>query len=110
MEIKENDLNESRNLSAPITPQTSCKILKCPECFNIPEIIGNYDGYYSFKCRNDHEQEYQLKELLNKCSTSEIFYKCSYGNETNIQNKYCDSKIKKFLILESSIQFIIMGL
>ena len=76
------------NLSAADTPQKDCKILKCPECYNIPEIIENYEGYYKFKCRNNHSSSIELKELLKKCSTSEIYYKCSYGNETNSQDKY----------------------
>ena len=76
------------NLSAADTPQKDCKILKCPECYNIPEIIENYEGYYKFKCRNNHSSGIELKELLKKCSTSEIYYKCSYGNETNSQDKY----------------------
>ena len=76
------------NLSAADTPQKDCKILKCPECYNIPEIIENYEGYYKFKCRNNHSSSIELKELLKTCSSSEIYYKCSYGKETNLQDKY----------------------
>lgn len=72
---------------SPITPQIP-HILKCPECFNIPEIIEDYDGYYEYKCRNKHNESLKLKELINKCSTSDTFYKCSYGNETNLQDEY----------------------
>ena len=76
------------NLSAANTPLNNCKILKCPECYNIPKILEYYDGYYKFICRNNHSSSIKLNELLNKCSTSEIYYKCSYGNESNSQDKY----------------------
>ena len=76
------------NISAANIPQNVCKILKCPECYNIPEIIEGYEGYYKYKCRNNHSNSIELKELLNKCSTSEIHYKYSYGNETNLQDEY----------------------
>ena len=75
------------NLSAPTTPQIP-HILKCPECFNIPEIIEEYNGFYEFKCRNKHSERLELKELLNKCSILDTFYKCSYGKETNLQDEY----------------------
>ena len=48
--------NESNNLSAPNIPQQLCKILKCPECYNIPQIFEKYNGYYTLKCRNAHEK------------------------------------------------------
>ncbi len=76
------------NLSAADIPRKDCKILKCPECYGIPEIIEDYNGIYEVKCRNNHSSRIELKELLKKCSTSEIYYKCSYGNETNSQDKY----------------------
>ena len=76
------------NLNAPKTPQDPDRILKCPECFNIPQIKEDYDGYYKYNCRNEHNKSLKLNELLDKCSTSEVSYKCSYGNETNLQNKY----------------------
>ena len=81
-------MEKSNNLSAANTPLNNCKILKCPECYNIPEILEDYDGYYKFKCRNNHSDSMKLNDLLNKCSTSEIYYKCSYGNESNSQDKY----------------------
>ena len=84
----EKKVEKPKNLSAPNTPQNNNKILKCPQCFSIPEIIEDYEGYYKFKCRNNHSSRITLKELLEKCSTSEIFYECSYGNETNAQDKY----------------------
>ena len=65
-------LDKYSNLSAPATPQKKDKILKCPECFNIPEISENY-GYYKYECRNKHSKSLILKELLDKCSLSEIF-------------------------------------
>ena len=84
----EKKVEKTTNLSAPNTPQKNYKILKCPECFSIPEIKEDWNGYYKFKCRNNHSSSITLKELLEKCSTSELFYKCSYGNETNAQDKY----------------------
>ena len=96
------------NLSAPTTPQLSLKILKCPECFNIPAILENYDGYYEFKCRNEHSDSLELKELLNKCSTSNKFYKCSYGKESSLQNEflffYFCFKCKKVICTEKKCQ------
>ena len=78
----------SENLNAPKTPQNPDRILKCPECFNIPQIKEDYDGDYKYNCRNNHNESLELNELLDKCSTLEVSYKCSYGNETNLQNKY----------------------
>jgi hypothetical protein len=97
------------DLSAPKTPQKNNKILKCPECFSIPEISKDWGEYFKFKCRNNHySEDLELKDLLSKCSTSEIFYKCSYGNETNIQDKYLIFnfcfKCKKILCSEKKCQ------
>ena len=96
------------NLSPASTPQSNCKILKCPECYNIPQISENYNGYYEFECRNKHSDSLKLNELLNKCSTSEIYYKCSYGNETNSKDIYllfnfC-FKCKKIICSEKKCQ------
>ena len=101
--------DQCTNSSAPITPQKNDRILKCPECFNIPEILKNeFFEYYKYECRNKHSKSLTLKELLDKCSSSEIFYKCSFGNETNLQDKYllfnfC-FKCKKIICSEKKCQ------
>ena len=59
------------------------KILKCPECFSIPEILDNNDGYYEYKCRNNHTGKLLLNELLDKYSVSDILFKCIFCNKTN---------------------------
>ena len=108
MENEKQILNKSMNLNAPNTPQILNQILKCPECFSIPEIKEDYNGYYKYKWRNNHSSRIQLEDLLNKCLTSDLFYKCSYGNETNLQDKYllfnfC-TKCKKLLCSEKKCQ------
>jgi len=107
MEIKKQVLNLSMNLNAPNTPQILNQILKCPECFNIPEISKNYWGEYIYKCRNNHNESLELNELIEKCCVPEI-YKCSFGNETNLQDKYllfnfC-FKCKKIICSERNCQ------
>ena len=89
------------------TPQGEDKILKCPECYNIPEISENWDGYYKFKCRNNHSDSLKLNELLNKCLASET-YKCSFGKEISSQDIYllfnfC-FKCKKIICSEKKCQ------
>ena len=89
------------------TPQGEDKILKCPECYNIPEISENWDGYYKFKCRNKHSDSLKLNELLNKCLASET-YKCSFGKEISSQDIYllfnfC-FKCKKIICSEKKCQ------
>lgn len=64
------------------------KILKCPECFSIPEISYDNDGYYKYKCRNNHKERLQLNELLDKCLISDILYKCVFCNKTNNKDNF----------------------
>ena len=62
--------------------------LKCPQCYKIPEISYNYWNYYNYKCSNNHEEESESNNPSDKCTTSKILIKCSYGNETNTENNY----------------------
>ena len=58
MEKEKIIIEEALHLNAPNTSDNSNKILKCPECFSIPIIRNEYDGDYSYKCRNNHKSKY----------------------------------------------------
>lgn len=104
MDTKNNANTQVNNLNT----KTCDTFLKCPQCYKIPEISYNYDNYYNYKCRNNHKEELELNKILDKCTTSKILFKCSYGNETNTENNYllfnlC-YKCKKIICSEKNCQ------
>ena len=104
MDAKKNTNFQVNNLHI----KTSDAFLKCPQCYKIPEITKSYWNNFNYKCNNNHKEELKLNELLNKCTTSKILYKCSYGNESNTEENYllfnlC-YKCKKIICSEKKCQ------
>ena len=75
MESKNNSNSEQNNLNAPDIPKIRYVFLKYPSCYKIPEISATYRNNYNYKCKNNHTEDLELNELLNKCTTYKELYK-----------------------------------